>query len=305
MKNTPKIYLLLLAGLITACTTSQSHTDAIMEWRADRQTGLERSTGWLTLIGLYWLEEGDNSFGSAPASTVLFPEEYMPGQGGSFTLTDSVVTISVNDGVGITDTDGVAVATMELLSDATGEPTMLILGTLTFYLIKRNTAYGIRIKDLASAALANFTALDYYPITEQWRVPATFVPNPNGALEMTIPSFQGPDQIMESPGAVEFVVAGENHRLAVFADAGDKWYFIVFADGTNGAETYGGGRFLYIPAADEEGVVDLDFNLAYSPPCVFTPYATCPLPPMQNRLPFRVEAGEQNYTKGVGMVEGH
>jgi len=299
-----KVCLVIMAGLLTTCDSNKAHTAAVMEWRADRHGSLQRSNGWLTLIGLYWLQEGDNSFGSDPSNTVLFPEKYMPAQGGIFNLSDSGVTINVHPGVGITDSSTV-VTTMSMLADVTGAPTILSLGTLTFYAIKRNAVYGIRIKDSASKALAKFTGLDYFPIDENWRVAATFKPNPNGALEMIIPSFQGPDQIMESPGVLEFTVDKEAYRLNVFAEEGDEWYFIIFADATNGAETYGGGRFLYIPAADENGTVDLDFNLAYSPPCVFTPYATCPLPPMENRLPFRVEAGEKNYTMGVGMTEEH
>ncbi len=299
-----KIYLIIMTGLITTCASTSSHTDAIMEWRGDRHASLQRSNGWLTLIGLYWLQEGDNSFGSDPSNTVLFPETSMPAQGGIISLSDSAVTISVNDGVGVTDS-GAVVTTMEMLADVTGTPTILSLGTLTFYVIKRNEGYGIRIKDSASEALANFTGLDYFPISEQWRIEATFKPNPGGALAMTIPSFQGPDQIMESPSVLEFTIEAENYRLNVFAEAGDEEYFIIFADATNGPETYGGGRFLYIPVADENGAVDLDFNLAYSPPCVFTPFATCPLPPMENRLPFRVEAGEKNYTMGVGTVGEH
>ncbi len=298
------VSLMLMAGLIVACDTTQQHSAAIMEWRAERQTSLERSDGWLTLIGLYWLEDGDNSFGSNPSSAVQFPEQYMPAHGGNFHLGDSGVTISVFPGVAITDS-GAVVTTMAMLADVTGTPTILSLGTLTFYVIKRNTGYGIRIKDSASAAWANFTGIDYFSINEQWRIEATFKPNPDGVLNMTIPSFQGPDQILESPGVLEFTVDDEAYRLAVFAEEGDEWYFIIFGDATNGAETYGGGRFMDIPVADENGRVDLDFNLAYSPPCVFTPYATCPLPPMQNRLPFKVEAGEKNYTKGVGMVDGH
>jgi uncharacterized protein (DUF1684 family) len=303
-KSIYKFYLVLMAVLLASCATTQPHSDAIMEWRSERQISLKRSNGWLTLIGLYWLQEGDNSFGSDPSNTVLFPGKYMPEQGGIFNLSDSVITINVDPGVGITDS-GAVVTTMQMLADVTGAPTILSLSTLTFYVIKRNELYGIRIKDSASEALAKFTGLDYFPIDENWRIAATFKPNPDGAMEMTIPSFQGPNQIIESPGVLEFTVDKEAYRLNVFAEEGDEWYFIIFADATSGNETYGGGRFLYIPAADENGTVDLDFNLAYSPPCVFTPYATCPLPPMENRLPFRVEAGEKTYTKGVGMAGEH
>lgn len=295
-----KILLVAVAGFLLACNSPKTHTDTVLDWRAERQASLQRPDGWLTLIGLYWLMEGDNPFGSDSSNAVVFPQVHMPPVAGNFHLKDGIVTITIDPGVGVT-VDGAPISNMELLSDVTGTPTVLSLGTLTFLVINRAGALAIRIKDSASAALAGFKGLDYYPIDEKWRIMATFNPSPSGTRGMVIPTFQGPSQILESPGSVEFEIDGEPYSLDVFIEEGDTEYFIIFGDQTNGSGSYGGGRFLTAATADKDGMVVLDFNLAYSPPCVFTPFATCPLPPLQNRLPIRIAAGEKAYAYGVDL----
>jgi uncharacterized protein (DUF1684 family) len=113
-----------------------------------------------------------------------------------------------------------------------------------------------------------------------------------------VPNVLGQMNEMPSPGAVEFTRDGRAIRLdGVLEEEGAQELFFIFRDGTSGKETYGSGRFLYAPLP-KDGRIVLDFNKAYNPPCAFTPYATCPLPPPQNRIPIRIEAGEKAYGQG-------
>ncbi len=288
-------FMVLAAALFAvACSAHLSHADDVLAWRAGRLASLRSADSWLTLVGLYWLQEGENSFGSDPSHALVLPGSHVPPTVGRFLLADSVVTFIAAPGLEVMSA-GTQVGRLVLLNDSGGEPTVLSLGTLTFYIIERAGAIAVRVKDSASEALARFDGLDYFPVDEKWRVMARFVEHPGGGMQVAIPTFQGPTQIMASPGSLEFELAGQTYSLDAFAAAGDDELFIIFGDGTNGRETYGGGRFIYVPRADENGMVDLDFNRAYSPPCVFTPFATCPLPPPQNRLTAKIEAGEKNY----------
>ncbi|MCH7574099.1 MAG: DUF1684 domain-containing protein [Candidatus Marinimicrobia bacterium] len=279
-----------------ACSSASSHTEEVLAWRAERLASLQSGDSWLALVGLYWLEEGDNPFGSNQALPVVMPASHVPPSGGRFHLADGVVTFFAVPGLDVM-WDGRPVDRMILRDDSAGDITVLTLGTLTFHVIKRAGELAVRVKDSASEALAGFEGLDYYPIDEKWRIMARYVAHSGGAMQMAVPTFQGPTQFLESPGSLEFEIDGKPHSLAVFAEAGDDWLFVIFGDETNGRATYGGGRFIYVPRADDNGRVDLDFNRAYSPPCVFTPFATCPLPPPQNRLALKVEAGEKNYAQ--------
>lgn len=287
---------IVAAGVLfaMACSSRLAHADEVLRWQADRLESLRSGDSWLTLVGLTWLQEGDNSFGSDPSHALVLTGSHVPPTMGRFFLADSVVTFFAAPGLEVMSA-GELVDHLVLQNDSGGEPTILSLGTLTFYVIRRAGALAVRVKDSASEALARFEGLDYYPIDERWRVRARFVEHPGGGRQVAIPTFQGPTQVMESPGSLEFELDGQTHSLDAFAEAGADRLFIIFGDRTNGRETYGGGRFIYVPRADENGMVDLDFNRAYSPPCVFTPFATCPLPPPQNRLTARIEAGEKNY----------
>jgi len=183
-----------------------------------------------------------------------------------------------------------------LLDEASEEgATILELGSLRAYLIRRGAArLALRVKDIAAPALREFAGLDYFPIDPAWRVAGRLSPAEPGAT-IAVPDIVG-DVLMEpTPGVVAFEVGGAMHRLhALEAQPGHLW--LVFGDATNGSETYGGGRFLVTGPVQPDDSVEVDFNLAYNPPCVFSPHATCPLPPDGNRLDVRVEAGERMWT---------
>jgi uncharacterized protein (DUF1684 family) len=171
------------------------------------------------------------------------------------------------------------------------------VGSVSFHLIRREDQLAARVRDRDAAARRGFTGLGHYPVDERWRIRARFEPVTE-PREVVVPAFAGPGERYDVPGTVAFQTPnapGALHRLTAFLEEPDEDLFFVFGDGTNRGETYGGGRFLYTPQPDGDGYVDLDFNRAYNPPCVFTPHATCPLPPPENRLDVRIEAGELAY----------
>jgi len=267
------------------------HESEIDAFRQAREERLRTPDGWLTLVGLHWLREGRNTFGSDPESRVVFPEGKAPALVGAFVVEGGRVRVEVAPGVPVTH-DGRPVTSLELQNDMQGDPTILALGPLQFYVIERSGRLGIRVKDSESEALRNFTGLDYYPIEASWRIEARFEPY-DGPRTLEVPNFIGPPTQETSPGALVFDVEGVAYRMDAIPD--DPSYLLVFADSTNGSETYGGGRFLRVELPAEAGPVVLDFNKAYNPPCVFTPYATCPLPPPQNKIAAAVRAGEKSY----------
>ena len=267
----------------------------LAEWKQWREGRLRQPDSWLTLVGLAWLQPGDNLVGSDPASRVVLPKS-APARLGVLRLEGERVTFVAAPGAAVTS-KGAAVSTLALASDAEGEPTPLASGSILFYLIRRSDRLAVRVKDSAAAALREFQGLDYYPADLKWRVEARFEPAPPGT-QIEVPNALGFTEKTPAPGHVVFELGGARHRLLALDDTGDGRLFLVFGDQTNARETYGGGRFLYTdPPVD--GRVTIDFNRAYNPPCVFSPYATCPLPPPGNRMPIAVEAGEKKYALAV------
>jgi hypothetical protein len=283
---------LLVASVASVARAADADYAAeIQKWRERREARLRADDGWLAVAGLYWLKEGSNRFGSAPTNEVAFPEGSAPARGGTFELVGGKVTIRVDPGVAIT-AKGAPVGTMQLKTDAAGEPDVLALGRLTFYIIERGDRVGVRLRDPDNPARKEFAGLAWFPVNEAYRVTARFVP---AATPRTIkvPNILGQTIDMACPGRATFTVAGKEVGLdAVLEEPDAKQLFFIFRDLTSGKDTYGAGRFLYTELP-RDGTVVLDFNKAYSPPCAFTPHATCPLPPPQNRLDVRVEAGEK------------
>ena len=265
----------------------------VLAWRAQRLASLTSDTGWLTLAGLYWLKPGDNTFGRAAGNALTLDSPALAPIAGSFVLSGREVRFVARPGSGVTH-DGAPVGTLELASDAHGEPTVLASGTLRFFVIERVGHIGVRVRDLDNPHRRNFRGLEYFPISPDWAVHARFeryVP----ARRIKIMNILGMQDEMPSPGAVVFSKDGHTWRLdTVLEEPGDRQLFIMFADATSGHETYGAGRFLYIPIPQGDAVV-VDFNKAYNPPCALNDFATCPLPPYQNRLQLRVDAGEKSY----------
>jgi uncharacterized protein (DUF1684 family) len=272
----------------------QAESALIGEWRAQRVAALTSDSGWLTLAGLFWLKDGDNSFGRAADNALVFDNPALAGHCGTFTVSGHAVRFSAAPGAAVTHA-GQAVDSLELTADTGGEPTVLASGPLRFFVIERAGNLGVRVRDLDNAHRTEFQGLSYFPVSTAWVFEARFEPY-RPARRIRIVNILGMEQEYESPGAVVFVRDGREWRLdAVLEAPGARELFIMFADATSGHETYGAGRFLYAPLPSA-GRTRLDFNMAYNPPCALNDFATCPLPPPQNHLKLRVEAGEKTYT---------
>ena len=274
-----------------AAADGASYEQELEQWKAKRLASLKSEDGWLSLIGLFWLREGENRFGSDPAGEIVLPEGKAPALAGTLRLAGGKVTLEARPGSGIRS-GGQEVGTLELKSDEDGAPTMLELGSLSFHVVKRGERLGLRVRDRENPARAEFKGTEYYPADIRWVVSARFEPY-EPPLKVPILNVLGMETEEVAPGALAFEVAGREYRLRALREKGNEQLFIIFADRTSGKETYGAGRYLYADPPGADGRVTLDFNRAYSPPCAFTRYATCPLPPSENRLALRVEAGEK------------
>jgi hypothetical protein len=268
----------------------------IDSWRASRLKSVAGADGWTTLVGLYWFKEGKNSFGSAPGSDLALANPRFPALAGTFTLDKNSVSFAPAKGVDI-QSGGKPFAGGKVGTDADKDTTVLTRGSVTFFAIQRGPRYGLRVKDSDADARMHFQGLQYFPLDQQWRFEARFEPY-KPMKQIPIINILGMEEDMPSPGALVFDVGGKQYRLDAVLEDGETDYFVMFADQTSGKQTYGAGRFLYVkPPVDGKTV--LDFNKSYNPPCSFSPYATCPLPPPQNRLSFAITAGELKYA-GAG-----
>ena len=287
------IIIFLALSIIVTAGDDPSYTKAMQKWRADRLEEINGEDGWTTLVGLYWLKDGPNKFGSDPSNEIVLPRSSAPKFAGSIRLDNGVVTLEAKPDAGITS-DGNAASTLVLQSDGDGKPTMLKIGSLKLFVIKRGEKLGLRVKDKQNPARVHFAGLGYFPVDLQWRLDAKFEPYDPPKI-VPIVNVLGMVDNMTSPGALVFDVNGKTYRVDPVLEKGSKQLFIIFGDKTTGKETYGAGRYLYADPAGADGNVILDFNKAHNPPCAFTKFATCPLPPWQNRLAIRVEAGEKKY----------
>ncbi len=291
MKSTTTFALILLLWSLAPALAESDYVTGVQKWRAEEEADLKKPNGWLTLSGLFWLKEGTNTVGAGPEFDVHLTDHFKQGKFGEINLHDGKASLKVDQGVEA-KADGKPVSTIALVSDAKGKPTEIRTGSQLFYLIQREDRYGIRVKDNESKSRTEFKGQNWYPINESYRVPAHLAAWPE-PQELLVPNVLGGHFKMKSPGLLKFTLDGKELSLQpVLEDDGSL--FLIFRDQTNDTETYSAGRFLY---ADKpvNGVAMLDFNKAENPPCAFTPYATCPLPPAGNDLPVAIPAGEKRY----------
>lgn len=266
--------------------TTQPDEQDLLAWQQRLEASLRRENGWLALAGLEWLHPGRNTFGSAPDDELNLPPA-AGGHLGELELLDEQVLL--HPAAGQLRAGGEPIrGTLPLKVDVSGEPTHLQANSLDMIVIQRRQRFGLRVWDNASPRRQSFTGRRWYPFNPAYQLSARYLPV-ESPRTIAVPDASGDTQDMEINGVLEFELGGQVCRLEA-SDEGDS-LFIVFRDLTSGKSTYGAGRFLYAPLP-ENGQVALDFNRAYNPPCAFTPYATCPLPPPQNRLKIPVEAGE-------------
>lgn len=272
--------LILAAALVAAgaLAAADPYVASVEEWRREREQRLLAADGWLTVSGLFWLKEGDNTFGTDPACDIVLPPGSAPPKAGLF---------EHRQGRTVLRWTATPAPPLEMEPDKT----IAQFGDLSFQIIQRGNRYGVRMRDKNSRFRREFTGLKWYPVDPAWRITARFIPHP-APRPLRLASTIGEPQEYESPGWLEFELQGRQLRLE--PAAAGKQLFIIFKDLTSGKTTYPAGRFLYAEWP-QDGQVVLDFNKAYNPPCAFTPYTTCPLPPQQNHLPVAIEAGEKMY----------
>jgi uncharacterized protein (DUF1684 family) len=287
------IAVLSVAGCNRAPVDPKAHRAEVETWRTARLDRLKAEEGWLTLVGLYWLRDGENTFGRAPHNTLVLDHAQLPEVAGSFFFGDGKVRFAARPDASITH-DGQPVTSVDMAPDTSGAPTKLQAGTLRFHVIERAGRMGVRVRDIEHPLRTQFAGLDYYGIDAEWVRKARFTPYDPPKI-IPIVNVLGMVEDMTSPGYLTFKKSGQEWRLDAILESPDAdQLFIMFADGTSGHGTYGAGRFLYIPLPVDNKVL-IDFNKAYSPPCAFNEFATCPLPPSQNRIALRIDVGEKDY----------
>jgi len=268
--------------------THSEEIEAWFKWRVDRLTS---ESGYLSQVGLFQLEEGVQTFGSHEDNDLVFPNN-APQQAGVIKVENGRVFLAPDPGVKIRH-KGELFTGMEMFPDTAANFNQFTMDTYTFYVIERAGPLYLRVKDTKSKYRSSFKGIERYPVDESWRVAARFDRYPV-TKTLRVPNVLGYDEIVVCPGAIVFEVDGVEYSLEPMTSNAEQWW-LVFGDETSGRETYGGGRFVYIPAPDEDGNTYIDFNKSYNPPCAFNPYSTCPLPHPENLLPIAITAGEKSY----------
>jgi uncharacterized protein (DUF1684 family) len=302
MRCRPHPVLLVVTAALVACeryvpalppVDLAAYNDTIAKFHKKRLDAIAGPEGWATLVGLWWLKPGENRIGADSSLEIVLPAKRAPRRLGTVFVEGDSARFEGARGVGITSDSQPVMAPVRLHSDVEKKQTVLRSGPLLLYYITRSGRKAMRIKDTLHVARATFPGLQYFPTDTAWRVTARFVPRPR-ADSMNIIDVLGIETRMWWPGELRFHARGREHALQVIREPEDhgKRLFVMFRDSTNGRETYPAMRYTYVNPPDSLSRTVLDFNQSYSPPCAFTTFATCPLPPKGNTLPFGVPAGE-------------
>lgn len=291
-----RLTVLALATVFTGCESAPLVIDeaaygrSMASFKVDRRHEIGGTDGWITLVGLFWLVPGANAVGSDASNPVRLPADRAPARLGTFWVHGDSVRFAAVAGTKVM-ADSQPATDIALSYDA-HRTTILSSGTLSMTVLERGGKLGLRVKDSAHPARAAFADLSYFPIDTTWRVRGKLVRHAEPET-LQILNVLGMVTPQSSAGTLEFAAGGKSHRLDVYHEGTDSsYYFVLFKDSTSTRETYPAGRYLKVVAADMHDRVVIDFNRAYNPPCAFTAFATCPLPPRQNALALRVTAGE-------------
>ncbi len=280
----------LLSLFIFTANAQTNYKSEVEKWRSEHETDLKSETGWFTLAGLFWLKEGVNTIGAGEKYDIQLTENFKDGKFGEILFANGTATLKVENGVDAT-ADSKQISEIALVSDVDQKQTVVKTGSQTFYVIKREEKFGVRLKDKNNKARLNFKGLHWFPIDVKLKVTATFEPF-SEPKEILIPNMLGGNFKMKSEGILKFKLNGKNYSLQPVESDGK--FFIIFRDLTSKSKTYGVGRFLYAEKSKDNKII-LDFNKAENPPCAYTTFATCPIPPKQNRLKIAVKAGEKRH----------
>ena len=278
-------------SILLACgrPATQDYVAEIEAWRIDREKRLKADDSWLTLTGLFFLNEGDNSFGSSQQNDIVLRTG--PAHAGVIILRDSLITARAPEGETLA-VDGRNVATAQLWPHQGPDRPTIALGPLSLFCHASGNRLAIRVRDRQSDIRRGFAGLRWYPVDESFRIRGRYIPH-DQPRSLELANNLGDILHLRTGGSVALAVAGEELRMTAIDDDNRLWF--VFRDLTSGNDTYPAARFLYADAPGADGWTTIDFNRAYNPPCAFNPYTTCPLPPRENRLPVRIEAGELDY----------
>ena len=292
------VFCFISLCLMSSCEVAQreetSYRTEILEWKDKRIKGLTSALGWTSLIGLYPIPEGISTIGASADNGIVFPKGTPTLIGKVYRHADSI-SLDISSDLPI-KVDNQIIKKAHLLSDADGKPSMVNLDALYWYVIKRGQDYFFRLKDTLNPARFELKEIPSFRIDKSWRVAATVIEPKKGEM-ITIDNALGQQSQERVAAYLSFNYRDKSYMLTAL-DGGATDFFVILADATTGVESYDGGRFMYVkrPKVGENTIID--FNKAYNPPCVFSDFATCPLPPKENRLDFAITAGEK-------VLDGH
>lgn len=287
------------AANVAVDAAKRAYDKEILDWRHDRLQRLQNPTGWLSLVGMHWIEPGTTRVGSGEQNGTRL--SVGPAHIGMLTLTkDGKLSLRPEPGTDVTIDGQPATGPVNLVSDAdAGDagPTVVGFnkGDASFIVIKRGDKYALRVRDAMSPTRTGFAGIPYFDIDPAFRVKAKFTPHPPGQ-KIDIVNILSMVEPMDNPGTVTFEKDGKSFTMEA-VDEGDHRLFLIYADRTSGHESYAAARFLYAEYPGPDGTTIVDFNKGYNPPCAFTSYSTCPMPPLQNRLDIAITAGEKKPRK--------
>ncbi len=290
----PSRFLLVFIFITTLkiANAQTAYEKEMQAWQEKRIKALTADNGWINLAGLFWLEKGKNSFGSDKTNAIVFEHNNMPATAGYFELGENnKVTWHSAAGVNVTINNQPADGQVIFPYDTTGIK-LSALGSLRWNIIKRENKIGVRLRDLQHPALQNFHGAERFVLDTTLKITGKLIQPVSNSI--AIKNILGQTSEEKTAGKLSFSIAGKNYTLDALDEGGDD-LFIIFGDETNKETTYPSGRFLYVKKPGTDGKVIIDFNKAINPPCAFTKFATCPLPPPQNILPIAIEAGEKDY----------
>lgn len=287
------VTITIISVVLLSCSGShaEEYEEEIERWRTQRVDRLAQPMGWSSLVGLYWLPEGRSSFGSADSCDLVFPEKAPPFIG-VWELGNDSVFMEIAEGIDVRES-GSLFTRGPVHSDSHEEPHLFYWKSLYWKVIRRGEDHGVRLWDTLSPARSAVHAIPYFRVDPAWRLAAKFVAADSGET-VVFDNVMGNSTNYPIEGRVVGTFRDTAYSIAAL-DGGEASLFLIISDMTTDLETYPGGRYIYIPRPDSTGSVVVDFNKAYNPPCAFTDFATCLLPPPENYIPFAVRAGEKDY----------
>jgi len=303
------IILATMVALAAACTTPaespsvsearvRSANDAAANWQAKHERDYLRD--WVSIAGLYELEQGVNTAGSAPTNDIVLPSS-VPANLGRFVVNREQVRFEPARGADVTLNDAPVTAPVDLLDDRSPNEDELVIGHVRIVVHVSGERRSLRVRDPNGPLARGFRGFSWFPIDAKYRVTGRLIRDEQPRVLKVVNTYGDIDEYI-SEGVVEFTLDGRTMTLRPFTTRPRRFYF-VFRDASSGHETYGTARFLYSDLR-EDGTTVLDFNEAYNPPCAFNPHTTCPIPLGENRLPVKILAGEKAYPVHVPLPGG-